>query len=814
MSYTANSKSALKNQEQATCRTLSTARKKTVSKSQPLTVHKEQDNQSSLIKKSPKTKSSLRKVTKAKTKVSLDKTKVSLEQISYPDTATTMHQAQKITPTKAEIESTNLGAKVEQSQSIQYDASFLESFNSDLNDAYTVLGSSFIQLNTLSQEQASYSYPSWTVALTNSTNAGFQTKIQHENPTYSSNNDLVQTQNTSKLEPSTLSHSHDLKGGYIPEKDNVSLATPQAFSLPAQENLPSVKPSKLNAEKFHQASVLAQNAWPRTNKIEKIPHSQGHLEQTLYDYLESLMPKQPSPNDQSLSTTTALNLKANQDQGTQFFDAFTLFSSALNTIVLNKDQRTIVEQALEEIIQHAAPIFEAEYKTFFYTCYYLAPQALFWMLQYQFYTDFFMLSEPACNAVVNKNTVWSRHLFTDLPLIGKISSLDEDHQALRERFAQEQIPSFNLHEHLLLNLYEELYHQKSLLAKRPHMTQRELIRHMVKHGGMMPEDPAKTRLKALSSQIYALNNLRLNEIRQMGSALAKLSRTPRRLQEIFGSDFKHYSMPQQQIAQKMNSWTTMFPQAQSCMLVQLDPGINVRSLTAPEKIYNHLSLKEHKLVILHGLEVCYCFEHSTTSATSKTKAKQKLTQGSLSANLPQYVAASQLQQESLDDASKSFSLLSQKVRQSKAQNARHQQSTLAHAHKAKVEHQPQASLFSSALHASDFTLVNQELPASDDEWVDFNDEQDMYVVNDSSFYTESKDSPLSQQGHSKRPHVAQDTFNPSKATAPTTLPQNASYISGVFFGTQGAENAEQLAHLNQRGMQVNNKQVGFMVVTL
>lgn len=568
-----------------------------------------------------------------------------------------------------------------------------------------------------------------------------------------------------------------------------------------------------------------------------------------------------------------------QEQSTLINEYYSIFTRALNTIVLNSNNRFMVEQGLEHILLYAPQVFASEYRNFFNICLNVAPKALFWMLQYPFFANFFLLKPQSLSTYISKNQKLTTTLDEHIAL--EVSSTLQEYRELRRKFGEKSIPNINLQDNMLLSLYEEQILQRNLIEPSPKLTQRQRIRLQVQNNGIVPLDPAKQRLNLINHQIFALHNLKVRELRTMANSLESLAHNPNRLHKIFGSDLKSFHMNKQSLLQKMNSWTKIFPVEQQCLLVKMDQGFLLRSPQEPHKVYSINSFKETPLVILSGLEVCYQPEvneplkispqtstarpASSLNADSYAIASSASTSGSISdlkfetnsikvadsrlddaydkdtaasteisstvksAQKPKVKSKAKSQRttktikhdvsgfdlSAIAHAGNSFKHLGSQVRQTKdALKAKLQDKTgmvfsdemLGKAVLSKQDksytNELSLPLTQSRYQQSKPSAVHSKLQASD--FI-----QDEYVENESnSDFTDSEifklDDALSeQQSLLTKDQDIQDQNN-----------RPAAYLSGVFFGNQGESTISQLRHFNDRQLQVEDIQLGFMVVTL
>lgn len=539
-----------------------------------------------------------------------------------------------------------------------------------------------------------------------------------------------------------------------------------------------------------------------------------------------------------LSQRSNLNQFSTEEQSTLINEYFSIFNNALNVIMLNSNERSIVEQALEEIMNYAAPIFEAEYKTFFYMCFSAAPRTLFWMLQYPFYSNFFMSKNKSLSASLSNKDKSSDPDAIDEKIMREVNSTLDTYQHLRQRFADLSAPMLSLHDNIMLSLYEEQNMLRQHILKQPKLTQRGRIRAIVKSGGKMPDDQIKMRLKQVNRQLFALHNLRLSEIRQMGMTLEKLAHSPKRLSDIFGTDFKHFYMPQQLILQKLNSWTTMFPFSQQCLLVQLDDGFVVRSPRMPEVLYTQSSFKKQSLIILDGLEVCYSPELCTAidhqlNALNRTKVSTK--QASLKSQSGARAKLEAVPAFDPQEIDSSFKALSLKLKSLQDTPEWQNQSNNLAWKDPEFEDDSSSTLWeqdnnispssldklllktttTQLLHPSDFQLEH----CTDDSADEPMDDAEFFSIDADQERTASKDTSSRHKAsckHKQLSYAANAEYGIAKGSG--SAQQNgsspASYISGVFFGSQGAAYLSQLQRFNERNLLVDGRKTGFMVVTL
>lgn len=539
-----------------------------------------------------------------------------------------------------------------------------------------------------------------------------------------------------------------------------------------------------------------------------------------------------------LSQRNNLNQFSTEEQSTLINEYFSIFNNALNIIMLNSNERSIVEQALEEIMNYAAPVFEAEYKTFFYMCYSAAPRALFWMLQYPFYANFFMSKSKALSTTLPRRVKSSTPEALDEKIMSEVNSTLDTYKQLRQRFADLSSPMLSLHDNIMLSLYEEQNMLRQQISQQPKLTQRGRIRAIVKSGGKMPDDHIRMRLRQVNRQLFALHNLRLSEIRQMSMALEKLAHSPKRLSEIFGTDFKHFYMPQQLILQKLNSWTTMFPFSQQCLLVQLDAGFIVRSPRMPEVLYTQLSFKKQELIILDGLEVCYspelcaaiAHQSDTLDTTPKGSAKQTISKSKSGARAKSE-AVSTFDQEEINSSFKALSLKLKSLQdtpewQSQSNNLAWTDPDFEDDTSSTLWEQDDKLSLSSLDELLLKTTTTQLLQPSDfqlEHWTDEHvdgpmDDTEVFHIDAEQESTISNANSAKQQSSRKRKRASTVASSTSPVVSEYTTQQDssspASYISGVFFGSQGAANPSQLQRFNERNLLVDGHKTGFMVVTL
>lgn len=589
-----------------------------------------------------------------------------------------------------------------------------------------------------------------------------------------------------------------------------------------------------------------------------------------------------------LALQSDLNSLSQSTQCSIVQEYFAIFTQALNTIMLNCNEREIVESGLETIITKAAPIFEIEYKNFFYMCIHAAPKALFWMLQYPFFSNFFLVKQRTLTLHMPKNLVIT-HKIIDEQIALEVSTTMENFAELKKRFTLTSVPNLNLQDNIMLSLYEEQLLQKGLVKPLPQMTQRERIRKLVKLGGAFPADPAKLKLRQVNHQIFSLHNLRVTELRNMSIALEKLAHAPRRLSRIFGKDFKHYCMPMQLIMKKMDSWVELYPADQQCLLVQMDDGFLIRSPQDRSQVYTQDSFKEHPLIILAGLEVCYQtheeppeetefireygddseYNYKGIAAFKELAAKMEAARERIrqqqrfddhdldteyfndlyqdededdddddewfDADEYQYDEDEGNEYDDGDDEGDdlAFNRQSQSARSNQAQKPAHwsdqnqakrngssQTKTVQTGGKANVNLDEDDELYRKALakrslQASDFEISHLD-EFADDEVEDIDELEDNETfdfADEDAVLGENNDKPINlnftPNDMKNDEDEADELFQDQK-----NKPCNPSFISGVYFGTQGAAFPSQLRRFNERNLLVDGLKVGFMIVTL
>lgn len=516
-----------------------------------------------------------------------------------------------------------------------------------------------------------------------------------------------------------------------------------------------------------------------------------------------------------LSQCSSLNQFSPAEQSSLINEYYANFTQALNTIVLNCDNRFMVEQGLEHIMLYAPQVFATEYRNFFYICLSAAPKALFWMLQFPFYANFFLEKQQDLSLHMNRRS--KAILNTEEHVAQEVSSTLSQYRELRQQFSNTDTPNINLLDNMMLSLYEEQIMQSQQVTAQPKLTQRQKLRLSVKMGGRLPADPNKLRLNQINHQLLALYNLKVQDIKNMAHTLESLSHTPKKLHKIFGSALRKFSMSQQLLYKKMGSWTQIFPANQPCLLVDLDMGFLMRSPSEPSKVYSALSLKEQPLLILSGLEVCY---NPNMSESLSTLAKPSLAKPSRKKAPSSAAATKQHHLPDLDAAKLDADVLGLIKEQDHFTQLAKQmskiQSEYQASHAGGLDLDDDDDLFDDE---TPFTFDNLDTGKHDDDDAHQHQLQVLDFLQEE--YSEDDDSIQElRQMHSPKntkrrtAHLNRNSGKASPSQAPESAAHASTYMSGVFYGTQGALNASQLQLFNDRQLNVVEARLSFVVVIL